>query len=70
MSETSHKIVARKLGNIDRKNERSGLYDESYYIEWGRGTAGLKVQKARVLEMYWVYFIGCYLWEERTQALE
>ena len=20
--------------------------------------------------MYWVYFIGCYLWEERTQALE
>ena len=62
--------MARQLGKIDGKNKQSGLYEESYYIEWGRGTAGLKVQKARVLEMYWVYFIGYYLWEERTQALE
>ena len=39
ISETSHKIVARRLGKTDGKNERSGLYEESCYIEWGRETA-------------------------------
>ena len=27
-------------------------------------------KKSRVLEMYWLYSIGSYIWEERTQALE
>ena len=38
ISETYHKIVARRLGKTDEKNERSGLYEESCYIEWGRET--------------------------------
>ena len=39
ISETSHQIVARRLGKTDEKNERSGLYEESCYIEWGREMA-------------------------------
>ena len=41
ISETSHKIVARLLvKKRDVKNERSGLYEESCYIEWRRETTG------------------------------
>ena len=40
ISETSHKIVARLLVKTDGKNERSGLYEESCYIEWRRETTG------------------------------
>ena len=37
--EEFHKIVAGRLGKTDGKNERSGLYEELCFIEWGRETA-------------------------------
>ena len=45
------------------KNETSGLYEESFYTKWGRERVSKTFQKARVLEIYWLYFIGSYLWE-------
>ena len=57
------------MNHMERMNE-AVIIKNRFTMYGGGKLVSSFFQKARVLEMYWLNYIGIFIWEERTQALE
>ena len=57
------------MNHMERMNE-AVIFKNRFTMYGGGKLVSSSFQKARVLEMYWLNYIGIFIWEERTQALE